>query len=225
MKKILAATLCALLAGSFALSAAGSKGGMLVYGKPKDARSLDPGNIDEGNSSMIASQIFESLLTYKPGTTEIIPWLAKEMPAISKDNMELTFKLRPGVKFHDGTPMNADAVVFSLKRQNDKAHPFHQYGPWKYWSSKAWAATDKDPGIIKDIVKVDDMTVKVLLNKADMSVLYNFTLYFTAVVSPTAAMKLGPEFKNHPVGTGPFQFVEWQKDSHVALKRFEGVPG
>ena len=69
------------------------------------------------------------------------------------------------------------------------------------------------------------MTVKVVLNKADMSVLYNFTLYFTAVVSPTAAMKLGPEFKNHPVGTGPFQFVEWQKDSHVALKRFEGYWG
>jgi ABC-type transport system substrate-binding protein len=225
MKKILAATLCALLAGSFALTAAGSKGGMLVYGKPKDARSLDPGNIDEGNSSMVASQIFESLLTYKPGTTEIIPWLAKEMPTISKDNLELTFRLRPGVKFHDGTPMNADAVVFSLKRQNDKSHPFNQYGPWKYWSSKAWAATDKDPGIVKDIVKVDDLTVKVVLNKADMSVLYNFTLYFTAVVSPTAAMKLGPEFKNHPVGTGPFQFVEWQKDSHVALKRFEGYWG
>ena len=225
MKKVLAAALCALFAGSLALSAADSKaGGMLVYGKPKDARALDPGNVDEGNSSMIVSQIFESLLAYKPGTTEIIPWLAKSY-SVSRDNLEVTFNLRSGVKFHDGTPLNADAVVFSLKRQNDKSHPFNQFGPWKYWSSKSWAPTDKDPGIIKDIVKVNDMTVKVVLNKADMSVLYNFALYFTGIVSPTAAQKYGAEFKNHPVGTGPFQFVEWQKDSHVALKRFEGYWG
>ena len=219
------AAICVLVAGALALPAAVPKdGGMLVFGKSKDALSLDPGRVDEGNSSMVVSQIFESLLTYKPGTTEIVPCLATGY-AFSKDNLELTFKLRHGVKFHDGTPMNADAVVFSLKRQNDKNMPFNQYGPWRYWSSKGWSATDKDPGIIKDIVKVDDMTVKILLNKPDTTVLYNFTLYFTGIVSPTAAMRLGPEFKNHPVGTGPFQFVEWQKDNHVALKRFEGYWG
>ena len=53
---------------------------------------------------------------------------------MSKDDLELTFKLRKGVKFHDGTPLDADAVVFSLKRQNDKNHPFNKFGPWKYWS-------------------------------------------------------------------------------------------
>jgi len=225
MKLKLMAALCVLIAGALVLPAATPKaGGMLIYGKSKDARSLDPGGVDEGNSSMVVSQMFESLLTYKPGTTEIIPWLATSY-AFSKDNLELTFKLRPGVKFHDNTPMNADAVVFSLKRQNDKTIPFNQFGPWKYWSSKGWSATEKDPGIIKDIVKVDDMTVKIVLNKPDTTVLYNFALYFTAIVSPTAAMKAGAEFKNHPVGTGPFMFGEWQKDSHVALKRFEGYWG
>jgi ABC-type transport system substrate-binding protein len=225
MRKILTAALCAIFAGTLVVSAADSKaGGMLVYGKAKDARSLDPGGVDEGNSSMVVSQMFESLLAYKSGTTEIIPWLAKSY-SVSKDALEVTFNLRSGVKFHDGTPMNADAVVFSLKRQNDKTHPFNQFGPWKYWSSKGWAATEKDPGIVKDVVKVNDSTVKLVLNKPDMTVIYNFALYFTAIVSPTAAQKYGVDFKNHPVGTGPFQFVEWQKDSHVALKRFEGYWG
>jgi ABC-type transport system substrate-binding protein len=219
------ATLCVLIAAGMTVSAAATKsGGMLVFGKPKDARVLDPGGIDEGNSSNVASNIFESLLAYKPGTTEVIPWLAKSY-SVSKDNLEITFNLRSGVKFQDGTSMDADAVVFSLKRQNDKSNPYNQFGPWKYWSSKGWSATEKSPGLIKDIVKVDNATVKVILNQPDQSILYNFALYFTAVVSPTAVKKLGAEFKNHPVGTGPFQFVEWVKDDHIALKRFEGYWG
>jgi len=225
MKTKLMAALCLVMAGAMAAPAADSKaGGMLVYGKPKDARVLDPGGIDEGNSSMIATNLFESLLAYKPGTTEIVPCLAKGY-TVSKDKLEITFNLRTGVKFHDGTTMDADAVVFSLKRQNDKSIPFNQYGPWKYWSSKGWSATETKPGIIKDIVKVDPATVKVILSEPDQSVIYNFALYFTAIVSPTAAQKLGPEFKNHPVGTGPFQFVEWVKDDHIAIKRFDGYWG
>ena len=190
MKRTLTTALSMILAGAMTLTAAAP---MLVYGKPKDAKVLDPGLIDEGESSRVATQIFESLLQYKPGTTDLMPCLAESMPTISPDGLELTFKIRKGIKFHDGTPLNADAVVFSLKRQNDKSHPFNQFGPWKYWSSKGWSATDKNPGIIKDVVKVDDSTVKVLLNKPDSTVLYNFTLYFTGIVSPTAAQKLGAD--------------------------------
>jgi len=225
MKHKLMAAFCLLIAGGMSFAAVPRQGGTLVFGKPKDARVLDPGGIDEGNSSMIVTNLFESLLAYKPGTSEIVPCLATAMPTVSKDKKELTFKLRQGVKFHDGTTMDADAVVFSLKRQNDKNHPFNQFGPWKYWSSKGWSATEKTPGIIKDIVKVDNSTVKVVLNEPDQSVVYNFALYFTSIVSPTAASKLGAEFKNHPVGTGPFQFVEWVKDDHIAVKRFEGYWG
>jgi len=225
MKNKLMAALCALIAAGITVSAAVPKsGGTLVFGKPKDARLLDPGCIDEGNSSNVASNMFESLLSYKPGTADIIPWLAKSY-SVSKNNLEITFNLRSGVKFHDGTTMDADAVVFSLKRQNDKSIPFNQYGPWKYWSSKGWSATEKTPGLVKDIVKVDNATVKVILNQPDQSILYNFALYFTAIVSPTAAQKLGADFKNHPVGTGPFQFVQWAKDDRIALKRFEGYWG
>ena len=227
MKHKLVAALCLMIvAGAMTVSAADPKaGGTLIMGKPKDARTLDPGVCDEGNSSMIITNMFQPLLTFKPGTSELIPCLASAMPVVSKDNMEITFKIRQGVKFHDGTPMDVDAVVFSLKRQNDKSDPFNKFGPWNYWSGKGWSATDKKPGIVKDIVKVDEQTVKILLNVPDQSIMYNFALYFTGIVSPTAVKKYGAEFKNHPVGTGPFQFVEWVKDDHVALKRFDGYWG
>jgi len=74
-------------------------------------------------------------------------------------------------------------------------------------------------------VKVDDYTVKVLLNELDTSIMYNFALYFTSIVSPTAAEKLGEDFKKQPVGTGPFKFVEWIKDDRVTLERFDDYWG
>jgi peptide/nickel transport system substrate-binding protein len=227
MKRNLLAALCLfLVAGGMAVLAAGPKdGGVVVFGKPKDARVLDPGICDEGNSSMVITNMFQPLITFKPGTSEFMPCLAAEMPTVSKDHKEITFKLRQGVKFHDGTTMDADAVVFSLKRQFDKSSPFNKFGPWNYWSGKGWSDTDKKQGIVKDVVKVDNSTVKVLLNVPDQSIMYNFALYFTDIVSPTAVQKWGADFKSHPVGTGPFQFVEWIKDDHVALKRFDGYWG
>jgi len=219
-----------VFAGGEAETAAEEGGGTLVFGKRQPAIALDPGAVDEGGSSGVTTQIFESLLSYEPGTTNLAPALAEDWE-ISDDGLEITFYLREGVKFHDGTEMDADAVVFSFMRQLDKDHPFHQYGPWKYWSSKGWSpryeedGTLKDPGVIKDVVKVDDYTVKVLLNELDTSIMYNFALYFTSIVSPTAAEKLGEDFKKQPVGTGPFKFVEWIKDDRVTLERFDDYWG
>ena len=215
--------LSSLVITGLALAAAAPP--MLVFAKSKDAKTLDPGLIDEGNSSMVVNQIFETLLRYKPGTVQLEPSLAESMPDLSKNGLEETFHIRKGVQFHDGTPLNADAVVFSFQRQNDKNHPFNKFGPWKQWNSKGWSTTDKHVGIIKDIVKVDEHTVKVLLNAPDTTVTYKFAHYFTAIVSPTAVQKYGADFKNNPVGTGPFQFVKWQKDDQITVKRFEGYWG
>jgi len=119
MNKLMS-TLCALVASAMTFSAAApTNGGMLVFGKSADARLLDPGCMDENNSVMIANNVFESLLAFKPGTTQLVPCLAKSLPTFSKDKLEISFTLRQGVKFHDGTSMDADAVIFSLLRQND----------------------------------------------------------------------------------------------------------
>ncbi len=196
----------------------------LVYGKAQAAIALDPGVVDEGGSSAVVSQIFDSLLAYEPGGTKIIPALA-ERYQVSDDGKEITFFLRKDVKFQDGTIMDADAVVFSLARQQFKDHPFHKYGPWKYWSTSGFTdilkkdGSLKKKGIIKDIKKVDDHTVKVVLNDADAAIMVNFTLYFTSIVSPTAVKKYGADFGKNPVGTGPFSFVKWVKDDNVTLKK------
>ncbi|MFW5799247.1 MAG: ABC transporter substrate-binding protein [Spirochaetota bacterium] len=205
-------------------------GGTLIYGKSQSAIALDPGVVDEGGSSTVVSQIYESLLTYNPGTAEIVPHLAKSYE-ISDGGKTITFKLREDVKFHDGTTMDADAVVFSLERQNNREHPFHKHGPWKYWSSKGWSdrynddGSIKSEGLIESIEKVDDYTVQITLSEPDSSILYNFALYFTAIVSPTAAEKYGEDFKKNPVGTGPFKFVQWVKDDTTILERNEDYWG
>jgi len=124
-----------------------------VFGKPRMPGRWT-GIVDEGNSSMVVTNIFQPLMTFKPGSSELVPCLAAAPPIISKDNKEITFKLRRGVKFHDGTTMDADAVVFSLKRQHDKNDPFFKFGPWNYWGGKGWSDTEKKQGIVKDIVKV-----------------------------------------------------------------------
>ena len=90
-------------------------GGTLIYGRGGDSVGLDPAYETDGNSFMVCDNIYEALVFYKDESTDVEPGLATSWE-ISPDGKTYTFKLRRGVKFHDGTPFNADAVVFSLGR-------------------------------------------------------------------------------------------------------------
>ena len=122
-------------------------GGTLVFGSSGDAVRLDPADVTDGESIQRMDNIFEGLVEYESGSTEIQPALATSWET-SEDGKEIIFKLRRGVKFHDGTDFNADAVVFSFARQYDTAHPYHQYGEWVYWG---YMFSDIDK-----MVKMDD---------------------------------------------------------------------
>ncbi len=94
----------------------------LIVGRVADAIGLDPARVTDNESVEICGQIYESLLRYKTGTTVVEAGLAESW-TVSEDGRIWDFTLRRGVRFHDGTPLNADAVVFSFQRQLDIDHP------------------------------------------------------------------------------------------------------
>jgi peptide/nickel transport system substrate-binding protein len=185
---------------------------VLVFGSSGDASRLDPADVTDGESIQRMDNIFEGLVEYEPGSTEIKPCLAESWE-ISEDGTEMVFHLRKGVKFHDGTEFNADAVVFSFERQYNPEHPYHQYGEWPYWG---YMFSD-----IEKMEKIDDYSVKLTLKAPNASIMTSLAMFTVAIVSPANAEKYKEDAFKNPCGTGPFKFVEWVKDDHITLEANE----
>ena len=196
-------------------------GGTLVFGRGGDSVGLDPAYETDGNSFMICDNIYEALVFYKDESTALEPGLAESWD-ISPDGLTYTFHLRKGVKFHDGTPFNADAVVFSIGRMmKDRNVKFFgkplevpvQERPPEYWVSMEMDDT------VGAIEAVDDYTVVFKLKRVEAPFLANMGMDFADIISPTAFMQNPKEFIRNPVGTGPFKFVKWVKDDRITLEK------
>ncbi len=150
-------------------------------------------------SLKMVAPVIETLLRVDK-TGKVIPWLAtgfKEDPKAKT----ITLTLRKGIKFHDGTDFNAEAVKWNLEQARDA----------KLTGSLEFKAIDR----------VDDYTVRINLDDWDSTVTANLTQYAGMMISPTAAKKNGPDWAAaHPVGTGPFEFVSWEKDIRAVFKKF-----
>lgn len=185
-----------------AAPAASVKGGELVYGTWQSPDNLDlqvTGLQIVGN---IGAQVFDPLLRKAPGKQELQPGLAEKWE-VNANSTEFTFHLRKGVKFHDGTPFNAQAVKFSLDRIADPATR----------SGSARGAL----GAYKASQVVDDSTVKVQFTQPYAGFLNMCCSVTLNILSPAAVKKWGDQYQFHITGTGPFMLKEYVPDDHVTL--------
>jgi oligopeptide transport system substrate-binding protein len=211
------AVVSAAFAAPLAVGETPKQGGSAVVTFNNDLTTLDPQvGYDWQNWSVIKS-IFDGLMDYKPGTTELEPDLAKEY-AVSDDGLTYTFKLRDGLKFHNGRPVTAADVKYSLQRTVDPA----TQSPGAGYFSMIKGHDELSGGKAKEmsgIATPDDKTVVFTLTRPDATFLHLMAINFSYVVPKEEVEKAGADWGKKPVGTGAFKFVEWVPGQRLVLER------
>jgi dipeptide transport system substrate-binding protein len=222
-------------AGLLALFAAAALGGTaanaktLVYCSEGSPENFTPALNTTGTSFDAARPVYNQLVEFERGTTTVVPGLAEKYD-VSEDGKTVTFNLRKGVKFHAGVngfkptrDFNADDVLFSFNRQWKDTHPYHKISGGKY----DYFGDMDMPTLLESIEKKDDYTVVMKLKEPNSPILANLSMDFASIHSAEYAdmlQKAGKleQFDQIPVGTGPFQFVAYQKDAVIRYKAFDG---
>ncbi|KAE9627183.1 ABC transporter substrate-binding protein [Parasedimentitalea maritima] len=192
-------------------------GGGIIVTYKDDVATLDPAiGYDWQNWSMIKS-IFDGLMDYAPGTTDLVPGLA-ESYTISDDGQVFTFTLRPGVKFHNGREMTAEDVVYSLNRVTNPAT--QSPGAGFFGSIKGYdAVADGSASSLEGVHSDGPLSVTIELSRPDATFLHVLALNFASVVPKEAVAAAGEDFGKHPVGTGAFSLGEWTIGQRLVFEK------
>ncbi len=180
---------------------AAKRGGSLKVALDSDIIGIDPHGASAGVDRSVYTSIYNALVTVDP-KLNIVPDLAESWT--NPDDVTYLFKLRPNVKFHDGTPCDAAAVKWNFDWMLDPANA---------------SARRAELADVKEISVVDPLTVRITTKTAFAPFLAIIADRAGYIVSPEARKKFGKDYTRNPVGTGPFRFVEWVKDDHVTFKR------
>lgn len=179
-------------------------GGTLVYASgDAEPSCLDPHVGGNYPQALVSSQYLETLYT-KDAAGELVPWLASGSE-VSEDGLTHTVKIREGIKFSDGTELNAAAVKANFEHLRDPETA----------SSTGFLALGK----IETMTALDASTLELKLSAPDNSLLESFSMPWVAIQSPTALKRSQEENCAAPVGTGPFKVESWKKQDSVALVR------
>jgi peptide/nickel transport system substrate-binding protein len=215
-------------------------GGTVVFAASSDPKGMDPALVSDGESSRVTNQIFEGLVRTKSGSLEIEPALAESWTA-NGDGTEWTFKLRSGVRFHDGTPFNAEAVCFNFDRQYNFKGLLQNEALSYYWNTFFGGFSDKKkPSLYVSCSAPDETTAVIKLASASASFIPAMSQFAFAIQSPKALQEFGadkvsgneeaPKFHGtyaleHPTGTGPMRFDSYKANDRVTLVRNDGYWG
>ena len=176
-----------------------------------DASTFDPHFCTDSATEIFNKNIYNNLVRFNQDM-EIEPDLAKEW-TVSEDSLTWTFQLEEGVKFHDGTDFNAEAVKTTFERVLDES-----------LGSPRRSVLEA----IKEVNVVDDYTVDIVTETPCGSLLQQLCHPVAAIISPAAIEEYGTDISTHPVGTGPYKFKEWKTGEAVIMERnedyFKGAP-
>ena len=249
LKVLLAVMVVALMAAAATLAAnsRSAASDTLVFGTAADPTSLDGAVVSDGESLRVIDQITEGLVGLKSGTTVVVPKLAKSWTA-SNGGRVWTFKLRTGVRFHDGTPFNAKAVCANFDRWYNFTGAFASDSTSYYYYTvfggykKAAQGLTNSP-LYRSCRAVGDSTAVITLRRANAAFLGALSLTSFAIQSPTAMAKYGANKGTlskdgvftpggeygvpggQAVGTGPFKLESWKIGDKLVIVRNDSYWG
>jgi oligopeptide transport system substrate-binding protein len=210
-----AITLAALSLFAFGICRATERSELVLHGIGGDFKGFDPVDCGDVESADQVSRVYEGLLEYAylDRPYRAIPRLAKVMPEVSADGLTYTFKIKQGVRFQDdpcfsggkGRELVAEDFVYSWKRLLDPK--LQSQGTWIF------------DGHLKEAVVLDAHTLQVRLTQPYPQLLWVLTMPYAFVVPREAVEHYGGEFRNHPVGTGPFRLKRWRRSYRIEYER------
>jgi peptide/nickel transport system substrate-binding protein len=218
--------------------AEGSTDATLVFGASADPVIIDGAYVSDGESLRVVRSIFEGLVTTEEGGTEIIPALAEEWTT-SEDGLEWVFSLREGVTFHDGEPFDAEAVCTNFDRWYNFTGIQQSGNVSYYWQTVMGGYAENEDeelgeSLYSSCEATDESTATITLTRPSSTFLSALSLPAFSIGSPAALEEFGadevtgsgeePQFTGtygteHPIGTGPFRFVSWDRGSQLVLER------